>query len=93
MTSTWRVGAPVGRLARDGGGGTTHGGALVDEGLRAGRSKYEGDARIVPDMTKGVGSHPIDGSRMRRRKRDGAPVFAGDGGLMMASGEFGDPKT
>jgi hypothetical protein len=33
MTSAWRVGGPVGRLARDGGGGTTHGGALVDEGL------------------------------------------------------------
>jgi hypothetical protein len=44
-------------------------------------------------MMKGAGSHPIDGSRMRRRKRDGAPVFAGDGGLMMASGEFGDPET
>jgi hypothetical protein len=71
----------------------THGGAPANEGLCAGRSKYKGDARIVPDMMKGVGSHPIDDSSMRQRKRDGTPVFAGDGGLMMAGGEFGDPET
>jgi hypothetical protein len=80
----------TGNNPRDGGGGMTYGGAPANEELRAGQQVYEGEPRSAPKTTKGARSHPIDGLPMRRRKRDGAPVFVDDDGLTMANDKFGD---